>query len=632
MILTFHSQLSEVGDIRLTLDDGSIFSANSGSVPASRAGLWLLVCVAVFSLLLGQHSQAVSALGYGYKAKYSDDFSHFDYVNPDALKGGVLHLASLSTTYDSFNPFILKGNAASGLELLVFETLMVSSDDEPYSVYGLLADDIKIATDALSVTFHINEKARFSDGSRVTADDVKFSFDTLKSKKAHPGYRIFWNDIQKAVVVDEQTVRFEFANNNPELPMMISGLPVFSQKWVGDSEFDRLAVKLPIASGPYTISDYDFGKQVRYQRNPDYWGKDLPVRRGMFNFDSIVFKYYKDRTIALEAFKAGEFDYMSVYSSKSWARDYRGKQFDQGKIKKARFEHKNNEGIQGFVFNTRRALFKDRRVRQALTLAFDFEWANRMLFFNQYTRSYSYFSNSELAARGKPQGLELEILQVYKDQLPEAIFDTVWQPPKTTPPDSLRKNLRQALKLLRQAGWQYRDGALRNQQGQPFEFHLMLASKAFERIAAAFARNLEKLGIKMSYRIIDQALYRRKLQTFDFDMTTMRYGQKQSPGNELINRWHSRSAAIEGSANHPGIVHPVIDQLLEQMVKTRDRDKLIAYARAIDRILLYEHYMIPQWFIAYHRVAYWDIFQYPQTLPKYYSDKEWMIQTWWMKR
>jgi len=593
----------------------------------------IIFYLSFLACLLIQHTALSEAsLGYGYKPKYAQNFTHFDYVNPNAPIAGKLHLASLSSTFDSFNPFILKGNAADGLEPLVFETLMESSEDEAYSIYGLLADDIEIADDGLSVSFHINKKARFSDGSKVTAEDVKFSFDTLKSKLAHPGYRIFWADIKTASVLPNNTVRFDFVKDNPELHMIISGLPVFPKAWVGDTAFDKLAIKNPIGSGPYILKEHQLGKYLVYKKNPNYWAKNLNTRKGMFNFESIVFKYYKDRTIALEAFKAGEFDFISVYSSKSWARDYKGKQFSSGKIVKDTVKHENNEAIQGFVFNTRLDIFSDKRVREALTLAFDFEWANRMLFYGQYKRAYSYFSNSELAATGKPSNEEIKLLEPYREQLDPKVFETVWQPPKTTSPSSLRNNLRKAQKLLKSAGWIYKNGALQNAQGKAFKFHLMLSSKAFERIAAAFARNLEKLGIQMDYRIIDQALYRRKLQTFDFEMTTMRYGQKQSPGNELINRWHSSSADVEGSSNHPGIKNPVIDALLKDLVKTQDREKLINYAKVIDRILLNEHYLVPQWFIAYHRVAYWDKFGRPDTLPKYFNAKSWMIQSWWLKK
>ena len=583
------------------------------------------------AICLSQYVYAAPSAGYGYPPKYGEGFKHFDYVNPNAPKGGTLNLASLAITFDTFNPFILKGDSADGLEALVFESLMVGSEDEPYSIYGLLADDIVVADDGMSVTFHINPNARFSDGSKVTPEDVKFSFDTLKSKQAHPGYRIFWADVKSATVLENNHIRFDFAKQNPELYMLISGLTVFPQKWVGNTAFDKLAIKEPIGSGPYVLKSYNFGKQLVYERNPDYWAKDLNTRKGMFNFDRIVYKYYKDRTIALEAFKAGEFDFMSVYSSKSWAKDYTGKRFNSGEIVKNTFKHQNNEAIQGFVFNTRKSIFKDKKVREAIGLAFDFEWANRMLFYNQYTRAYSYFSNSDLAAKGKPSAEELEILLPYKDQLDPKIFDTVWEPPKTTPPASLRQNLRRAQKLLKEAGWAYKDGALRDANGEAFVFEVMLSSKAFERIAATFARNLEKLGIDMKYRLKDQALYRRKLQTFDFDMTTMRYGQKQSPGNELINRWHSSSADMEGSFNHPGIKHPVVDALLEKLIRTTDRTKLINYARAIDRILLNEQYLIPQWFIAYHRVSYWDKFAWPKQQPKYFNAKSWMIETWWFK-
>ncbi|MFK5984608.1 MAG: extracellular solute-binding protein [Pseudomonadota bacterium] len=583
-------------------------------------------------LLLPELVFSASTIGYGYQPKYAEDFSHFDYVNPQAPIGGRLNLASLSKTFDSFNPFILKGNPASGLEPLVFETLMVSSDDEPYSLYGLLADEIQIAADELSVTFHINDKAFFSDGTKVTTEDVKFSFDTLKSKLAYPGYRIFWADIKSATILPKRKIRFDFAKKNPELHMIIGGLPVFAKAWVGDVAFDKVAIKKPLGSGPYIISDYQLGKSLKYKKNKNYWAKDLNTRKGMFNFETIVFKYYKDRTIALEAFKAGEFDFISVYSSKSWARDYKGKRFSSGQISKSSFTHQNNEAIQGFVFNTRRALFKDKKVREALTLAFDFEWANRMLFYGQYKRAYSFFSNSELAATGKPSEQEIQLLEPYRKQLDPKVFLHVWEPPKTTVPDSLRNNLRQAQALLSSSGWKFKEGALRNNKGRAFVFHLMLGSKAFERIAAAFSRNLEKLGIKMTYRIIDQALYRRKLQAFDFDMTTMRYGQKQSPGNELMNRWHSSSADIEGSSNHAGIKHPVIDALLIELVKTKDRELLINYAKVIDRILLNEHYLVPQWYIAYHRVAYWNIFGWPETLPKYFNAKDWMIQTWWKSK
>jgi microcin C transport system substrate-binding protein len=574
---------------------------------------------------------AAPSIGYGYQAKYVPGFKHFDYVKPDAPKGGQIVLAGFGN-FDSFNPFILKGVSAEGLGTLVFETLMVQSQDEPYSLYGHLAEDIQLARDRLSVTFRLNRKARFSDGSPVLAEDVKFSFDTIRSDKGHPYYRFYWADIKRAVVLNTRTIRFEFARKNPELHLITAQIPIFSRKWVGDTPFDKLNRKLPVGSGPYVVSEFELGKNVTYQRNPDYWAKDFPTRRGMFNFDKVKYKYYKDSTVMLEALKAGEFDYILVNHSKQWARDYVGPQFVSGKIIKQELPHKNNAGMQGFFFNTRRDLFKDKRVRKALTLAFDFDWSNRKLFYNQYTRCDSYFSNSELASRGLPQGDELQLLNRFRNQLPDEVFNQEWHPPSTDEPGELRQNLRQAKKLLEQAGWFVKEGALQNAQGRRFEFDVMLAQKGFERILAPYAYNLKKLGIKLNYRTVDVSLYNRRTRTFDFDMIVSSYSQSQSPGNELYSFWHSRSADQEGSRNLMGINNPVIDQLIDKVVFARNRQQLITATRALDRVMLHGEYLIPNWYIAVHRLAYWDKFSYPETLPLYYSADPWVLSTWWVKK
>jgi microcin C transport system substrate-binding protein len=574
---------------------------------------------------------AAPSIGYGYQAKYVPGFKHFDYVKPDAPKGGQIVLAGFGN-FDSFNPFILKGVSAEGLGTLVFETLMVQSQDEPYSLYGHLAEDIQLARDRLSVTFRLNRKARFSDGSPVLAEDVKFSFDTIRSDKGHPYYRFYWADIKRAVVLNTRTIRFEFARKNPELHLITAQIPIFSRKWVGDTPFDKLNRKLPVGSGPYVVSEFELGKNVTYQRNPDYWAKDFPTRRGMFNFDKVKYKYYKDSTVMLEALKAGEFDYILVNHSKQWARDYVGPQFVSGKIIKQELPHKNNAGMQGFFFNTRRDLFKDKRVRKALTLAFDFDWSNRKLFYNQYTRCDSYFSNSELASRGLPQGDELQLLNRFRNQLPDEVFNQEWHPPSTDEPGELRQNLRQAKKLLEQAGWFVKEGALQNAQGRRFEFDVMLAQKGFERILAPYAYNLKKLGIKLNYRTVDVSLYNRRTRTFDFDMIVSSYSQSQSPGNELYSFWHSRSADQEGSRNLMGINNPVIDQLIDKVVFARNRQQLITATRALDRVMLHSEYLIPNWYIAVHRLAYWDKFSYPETLPLYYSADPWVLSTWWVKK
>jgi len=586
--------------------------------------LLFLLLLTGASPLLAAPSQAL-----GYTPAYPDGFAHFGYVNPAAPRGGSVNLSAVSG-FDSLNPFTLKGQAAAGLTELMFETLMEGSLDEPFSQYGLLAEDVSLAADRRSVTYRLNPRARFHDGSAVTAADVQFSFDILR-EKGHPQYRFYWGDILRAVVLDERTVRFDFARVNPELHLIVGQIPIFSRAWVGARDFDKMALVEPLTSGPYRIEKYELGKYITFVRNPDYWANDLNVRRGMFNFERVTYKFYRDFTVALEAFKAGEFDFNVEYNSKTWARDYVGSKFRDGRIVKTELEHHNNAGMQGFVFNLRRALFQDIRVRRALSLALDFEWSNRKLFYNQYRRCDSYFSNSELAARGVPAGAELTLLEPYRSQLPPELFQRPWLPPSTDAPHSLRDNLREAKALLQEAGWTYRDGALRNTQGEPFHFDIMLVQKGFERIVAPYARNLGKLGIEVGYRTVDPALYQRRLDTYDFDMVVSGFGQSQSPGNELIGMFHSTTATQEGARNLIGIQNPVVDALVEQVIYARDRQALVTAAHALDRVLLWGEYLVPHWYIGTHRVAYWDRFGQPQQVPLYYSAASWMLATWWSK-
>lgn len=576
---------------------------------------------------------AAPSAALGYVPKYPAGFDHYDYVQPDAPKGGELTLGARGS-FDSLNPFVLKGSPAVGLTQLVFETLMDQSLDEPYSVYAHLAEDIQLAPDRLSVTFRLDPHARFSNGKAVTADDVKFSFDTLMSKAAHPQFRIYWTDIRRAVVIDSRTVRFDFARVNPELHLVVATqLPIFSRDWVAGHPFDKLAMERPIGSGPYVVDGFDLGKQIRYRRNPDYWAARHNTRRGMYNFDRITFKYYRDDVVMLEAFKAGEFEFNWEFNSKVWARDYVGPQFDSGRIKRAELRNQNNAGMQGFVFNLRRPLFQDVRVRRALSLAFDFDWSNRHLFYGQYTRCDSYFSNSELAAHGLPRGDELRLLEPYRKRLPASVFNSVWTPPDTRPPHSLRDNLRQAKALLAAAGWTVRDGRLRNAAGQPFEFEVLLVSaqKGFDRILAPYAHNLDRLGVRMTYRAVDSALYQRRTDQFDFDLTVASFGASQSPGNELLSRFHSSSAGQEGSDNIMGLKDPVVDALIQKVIYAPDRRRLVTAVHALDRVLLWGDYLVPNWYIATHRVAYWDRFGMPATLPLYYNADSWMRMTWWKK-
>ncbi len=593
---------------------------------------WLAVC-SVF-LLPDITILAEPAIALGYKPKYPTNFKHFDYVNPDAPKGGELILNG-NGNFDSFNNFALKGVKAEGLGELVFESLMVQSADEPYSLYAHIAEDVKLAKDKMSIIFRLDSRAKFSDGSKVKPEDVKFTFETIK-EKGHPFYKFFWADITKAIVISQNEIKFNFSKKYPELPLIASQIPVFAKKWIGDKEFGKVSRELPIATGPYVIEKYRLGKDITYKRNPDYWAKNKNTTRGMYNFDRVTYKYYKDETVRLEALKAGEFHFLHENYSKLWAREHTGPKYDSGEIKKVKFQHKNNAGMQGFYFNTRKNIFKDIRLRKAISLAYDFTWANKNLFYNQYVRCDSYFSNSDIATRALPQGLELSLLKKYKKQfpnsVPDEVFTKVWQPSRITDQKSLREHLRKAKKLLDEAGWKVKDGVLQNEKGEKLEFEVLLAGKGFERIMGAFAHNLKrKLGIQINYRTVDVSLWVRRVRKYDFDMIVSGLSQSQLPGKELVNYWHSSVINEEGARNYAGVNNPVVDDLLEKIVNTTDRNSRVAMAKAIDRILLFGEYLVPNWYIAYHRVAYWDRFNVPKKIPLYYSPTPWALQTWWMK-
>lgn len=576
---------------------------------------------------LGRAAGFAEALGYdpGYPA----DFPHFDYVNPDAPREGALTL-SVFGTFDSLNPFVLKGLAAAGSNTLLFDTLVVRAWDEPFSVYGLIADRLELAEDGRSATFRINRAARFADGRPVTARDVVFSFETLVGEAAHPRYRYYWADVAGATELDGLHVRFDFRRANPELHLIIGELPVLSRDALANVDFAEHSRRPLPGSGPYVIEAIDFGRDIRYRRRDDYWAKDLGVNRGQHNFRTLGFKYYKDETVALEAFKAGEFDVFHETNSKRWARAYHGKPFDEGRIRRREIPHHNNAGMQGFAMNTRRSLFADRRVRRALNLAFDFHWSNVHLFYGQYSRCESYFSNSEMAATGVPEGRERELLEPFRAQLPPELFDEPHVVPFAPTPAAQRANLVAAQALLAEAGWQVVDGGLRNAQGEPFRFEIMLAQRGFERIVAPFAYNLRRLGIDVSYRSIDLALYQRRMNAFEFDMTVVSYGQSQSPGNELREFFGSEAADRDGSRNYCGIRHPAVDAMIDEVIYARDREALVIACRALDRVLMWNEYLVPNWYIGAHRLAWWNRFGYhDDPLPRYFSGAEWVMRTWW---
>lgn len=589
----------------------------------------IIILVLYASFFAAEPATAAHGLAIDGKLKYQKGFSRFDYVSEHAVKGGALTLHAIGS-FDKMNPYTLKGSAPDGLERFVFEQLAVSSLDEPFAQYGLLAKDIDIAEDGMSVTFVLDEKARFSDGTPVTADDVKFSVDVLKSEQVHPFYPYYYADIEEAVVIDKLTVRLDFKNKNRELPLIAGQIPVLPQHFYEQHGFESRALTAPFGSGPYRIKSFSQGRSIVYERNPDYWAVDHPVRSNQFNFDTITYKYYKDQTVALEAFKAGEFDLMQVNIAKQWARDLEGPKIASGEIVKRKFPHSNNAGLQGFVMNTRRVLFRDPEVRRAIGLAFDFEWTNKALFFDQYERSHSYFSNSYLAAEGLPSKAELEILDPLKDMIPPEVFTHELQAPRTDVKGGIRTNLREALRILSGQGWKLKDGVLQNSDGVRFTFEIILVNQSFERVMAAFTDNLKKIGIKATYRTIDPALYTEKINNFDFDMCVYVWGQSQSPGNEQRNFWQSEAADRKGSRNLAGIKNEAVDRLVDKIIYAENSADLTTATHALDRVLWFGHYVVPNWYSNGHRVAYHNRFNMPEVLPTYY-DYLTFVTTWWDK-
>jgi microcin C transport system substrate-binding protein len=584
--------------------------------------LGALLCCALATAALAAGTYGVSLFG---ELKYGPDFKNFDYVNPTAPKGGTMKFSAIGT-YDTFNPFVVKGVSAAGIGG-IFDTLTTASEDEPGSEYGLAAESIDLAADKLSVLYTLRKEARFHDGSPMTADDVVWTFDTLRTK-GNPRYRSYYGDVTKVEKEGERGVRFTFKSaDNRELPQIIGQMPVLSKAYWSGRDFSKTTLEPPLGSGAYKIETFDPGRSVTYRRVADYWGEQLPVNKGRHNVDVLRYDYYRDGTIALEAFKAGQYDIRIENSSILWATGYDGPALRQGLIKKEEIPNELPSGMQGFGYNLRRPLFQDPRVRQALAYAFDFEWSNKNLFYGAYTRTRSYFDNSELAAKGVPQGAELQILEKYRGKVPDEVFTKEYDPPKYDGSGNIRDGLREGLKLLQAAGWGFKNEKLVNEKtGQPFEFEILLDNPQFERIVLPFAKNLERMGITARVRTVDNAQYEKRMETFDYDMTIVAFGQSLSPGNEQREYWGSKAADEEGSRNLLGIKNPVLDELIEELIKAPDRASLVAHTRALDRVLQYGYYVIPNYHIAAFRVAYWDKFRRPQVSPKYGVG----IDTWWV--
>jgi microcin C transport system substrate-binding protein len=585
-------------------------------------GLRLVALLALTSSLAqaaGQHAITL----YGEPPKYPANFKHFDYVNPDAPKGGTFRQSGLGS-YDSLNPFINKGVAADDIGI-IYDTLTRHSMDEPFTEYGLLAGKIEVAPDHSWVRFYLRPEARFSDGHAVTAEDVVFSFESL-IKDGSPQYKAYYADVAKATAEDAQRVRFDFKHaNNRELPLILGQLAVLPKHWWAERDFNQGNLDIPLGSGPYTVGKLDPGRSIRYERVKDWWGKNLPVNRGFYNFDSLVVDYYRDGSVALEALKAGQFDYWLEVSAKNWATAYNTPAVHDGRLIKEEIVNHNPTGMQGFVFNIRKPIFQDRRVREALALLLDFEWTNKQLFNGAYTRTHSYFENSELAASGLPSADELTLLEPLRGKLDPRAFTEPFSAPHSDASGIIREQQRRAYQLLQEAGWRIVDDKMVDVDGVPVKFEFLLAQIDFERVLLPFKRNLADLGIALEIRRVDVSQYITRLRSRDYDMIVGGFGQSSSPGNEQREYWHSSSADKPGSRNYIGLKDPAIDGLVEGVINANSRQSLITHSRALDRALQWGFYVIPNWHIKTWRVAYWNRFAHPQVTPLY----DLGLHTWW---
>lgn len=600
----------------------------------------LFACVAliVTAAVVPQVARAVPAIAQYDQPKYPPGFTHFDYADPDAPNDGTLNFENYdeAQSYDSLNPFLTRGSPAPDIKNLMFDTLMQRSWDELASEYALIADDVEVAPDGLSATFHINPAARFSNGDAITAADVKYSFDTLTSPQASPLYNAQFSIIKRAVVVDSHTIRFEFKHAERDAALIAGDLPVFSPKWGQRADgtrpaFDQIATEPPIASGAYLIEQRRNDKQIAYVRNPHYWAANLPSRRGMFRFARVSFKLYLDQYTALEAFKAGDVDARMEYSSTQWARKYVGKNFSNGMLKKGEFPDGPAQ-MQGFLMNLRKPMFQDVRVRHALALAFDFDWMSRMMFYGQYRRTNSFWDASPFAASGMPSAKELALLEPYRSTLPPEVFGPMVKQPSTLPPGSLRANLRQARDLLAQAGWHYRDSALRDANGTPMTIEIIDDQPGMDRLILPYTQALATLGIHAYLHEIDSALYQKRLDNFEYDMTTYIYSPVTIPGAELTRRFGSAAASQPGSENYPGVKSKAVDALIRAALAANTLDDLETATHALDRVLINLYVLVPQYYMPNARIAYKTTLGHPAVVPASYQYEDWIVDYWYGKR
>jgi microcin C transport system substrate-binding protein len=572
-----------------------------------------------FSSVASPWSHALSMYG---DYKYPKNFTHFEYVNPNAPKGGVFKQATIGS-FDSLNPFIVKGNAAAGIGM-IYDSLLKQSSDEPFTGYGLIASSVKVADDFSSVSFKVNPQATFHDGVKIKASDVKFSFDLLIDKGA-PHFRSYYAGVKEVVIDSPSQVTFHFTEvGNRELPLIIGQLPILPEHFWLDKDFSKTDLIIPTGSGAYQIKSFKAGKRITYELVNDYWAKELPVNKGLYNFEKMIFDYYRDDGVAFEAFKSGAFDYRLESSSKRWATGYKGELFDSGKIVTEKISDQNPQGMQGFWFNLRKDKFKDKHVREAISLLFDFEWANKTLFYGAYTRINSFYSGSELATSKVITEAEKALLLPYQSQLSASVFEPI-SFPVTNADGDVREQMRTAVKLFEKAGYQLKNSKMQDKEGNQFEFEFLLYSKDFERVVHPFRQNLKRIGIKTSIRLVDVSQFVNRLNNFDFDLVSLRKGQSISPGNEQLSFWGCESAMEAGTSNWSGICSPVLDKLVQQLITSDSREKLVTTTKAIDRVLLNEFIVIPQWYLPAYRIAYWNKYSRPAISPVY----DLGLSTWW---
>ena len=598
--------------------------------------LRLILITTVSMWAVGANAEPRHGISTFGDLKYQPGFDHFDYVNPEAPKGGVLRLAGGEGTFDTVNPFTLKGirfrGDAGSIMSLPYESLMTGGADEPDSLYGLVAETADLAPDRTFITFTLRPEARWHDGSPITVDDVVFTFNALKTDPgAFPGFRITLRDVVGVEAIGARQVRYSFdptAVALRDLPNTVAGMPILSKAYFADREFGETTFESPLGSGPYRIAKVSPGRSIVMERVADYWAADLPVNRGRFNFGQIRLEFYRDRDVQHEAFKSGEFDFHEEFTSRIWATGYDFPAVRNGRVIKEAVPNRGPASRQYFVLNLRKPKFQDRRVRQAINLAFDFEWTNTNLFYSAYERSGSIYQNTDMAATAPPTPAELELLTPFRDKLPPEVFGEEYRQPASDGSGNNRRNLRRAQQLFAEAGWTVKGSQLRNAAGDLMSIEFLTFSPSFERVFAPIVKNLKRIGADASIRVVDSSQYTQRVdQARDFDITTAAFGVSATPGVGERGFWNSSFADQPGSNNDAGVKDPVVDDLVERLASAKDRESLTTAARALDRVLLWNQYIIPQWYRSTYTIAYWDMFGRPETVPTYSLG---FLDTWWI--